>query len=59
MPPMFFTLPTLFTWARIVAIPLIVGVFHLQLAPEMKNLIATVLFVAVALTCLLYTSRCV
>ncbi len=47
---MFFTLPTLFTWARIVAIPLIVGVFHLQLAPEMKNLIATVLFVAVALT---------
>jgi len=50
MPPMFFTLPTLFTWARIVAIPLIVGVFHLQLTAEMQNLIATVLFVVVALT---------
>lgn len=47
---MFFTLPTLFTWARIVAIPLIVGVFHLGIAQEHRNLIATVLFVAVALT---------
>jgi len=47
---MFFTLPTLFTWARIVAIPLIVGVFYLDLTPEHKNLFATVLFVVVALT---------
>ncbi|MEH0165907.1 CDP-diacylglycerol--glycerol-3-phosphate 3-phosphatidyltransferase [Paucibacter sp. JuS9] len=47
---MFFTLPTLFTWARIVAIPLIVGVFHLQISADMQNLLATVLFVAVALT---------
>jgi cardiolipin synthase (CMP-forming) len=47
---MFFTLPTLFTWARIVAIPLIVGVFYLDLTPEHKNLFATVLFVLVALT---------
>ena len=47
---MFFTLPTALTWARIVAIPLIVGVFYLDLAPELRNLIATVLFVVVALT---------
>ena len=47
---MFFTLPTLFTWARIVAIPLIVGVFYLDLAPALQNLLATVLFILVALT---------
>ena len=47
---MFFTLPTLLTWARIVAIPLIVGVFYLPLEPGTRNLIATVLFVVVALT---------
>lgn len=47
---MFFNLPTLLTWARIVAIPLIVGVFYLDLAPEQRNLLATVLFVVVALT---------
>ena len=47
---MFFTIPTLLTWARIVAIPLIVGVFYLPLADPMRNLIATVLFVLTALT---------
>ena len=47
---MFFNLPTLLTWARIVAIPLIVGVFYLQLEPALQNLCATVLFVVVALT---------
>ncbi len=47
---MFFNLPTLLTWARIVAIPLIVGVFYLQLEPALQNLFATVLFVVVALT---------
>jgi CDP-diacylglycerol--glycerol-3-phosphate 3-phosphatidyltransferase len=47
---MFFNLPTLLTWARIVAIPLIVGVFYLGLVPSNANLIATVLFVVVALT---------
>jgi cardiolipin synthase (CMP-forming) len=47
---MFFNLPTLLTWARIVAIPLIAGVFHLPLAEADRNLIATVLFVVVALT---------
>lgn len=47
---MFFNLPTLLTWARIVAIPLVVGVFYLQISPSMQNLLATVLFVVVALT---------
>lgn len=50
MPAMFFTLPTLLTWARIVAIPLIVGVFDADLSRELQNLIATVLFITVALT---------
>jgi len=47
---MFLTVPTLLTWARIVSIPLIIGVFQLPIAQEQRNLIATVLFVAVALT---------
>jgi CDP-diacylglycerol--glycerol-3-phosphate 3-phosphatidyltransferase len=47
---MFFNLPTLLTWGRIVAIPLIVGVFYLHLAPTLQNQLATVLFVIVALT---------
>jgi CDP-diacylglycerol--glycerol-3-phosphate 3-phosphatidyltransferase len=47
---MFFNLPTLLTWARIVAIPLIIGLFYLPLEPATRNLTATVLFVAVALT---------
>jgi cardiolipin synthase (CMP-forming) len=47
---MFFNLPTLLTWARIIAIPLVVGVFYLRLEDEMQNLLATVLFVVVALT---------
>ncbi|MFN3737046.1 CDP-diacylglycerol--glycerol-3-phosphate 3-phosphatidyltransferase [Hydrogenophaga sp.] len=48
---MFFNLPTLLTWARIVAIPLIVGVFYWDgLTPAEQNLSATVLFVVFALT---------
>ncbi|HEX6708050.1 MAG TPA: CDP-diacylglycerol--glycerol-3-phosphate 3-phosphatidyltransferase [Albitalea sp.] len=47
---MFFNLPTLLTWARILAIPLIVGVFYLDVHQSTRNLTATVLFVAVALT---------
>ena len=35
---MFFNLPTLLTWARIVAIPLIIGVFYLPVAPATQNL---------------------
>jgi len=48
--PMFLTLPTLLTWARIVAIPLIVGVFYLPLDAATRNLIATVMFVVFAAT---------
>ena len=47
---MFFNLPTLLTWARIVAIPLVVGVFYLRIEPSTQNLLGTVLFVAVAIT---------
>ena len=47
---MFFTIPTILTWTRIVAIPLIVGVFYLGLEPQIQNLVATVMFVAFALT---------
>ena len=47
---MFLNLPTLLTWARIVAIPLIVGVFYLPLDAATRNLIATVMFVVFALT---------
>lgn len=47
---MFFTLPTILTWTRIVAIPLIVGVFYAPLAPQTANLVATVLFVIFAWT---------
>lgn len=47
---MFFTIPTIMTWARIAAIPLIVGVFYLDIAPASRNLIATVLFVVSAAT---------
>jgi cardiolipin synthase len=47
---MFFTIPTLLTWTRIVAIPLIVGVFYLGWQPGLQNLIATVMFVTFAAT---------
>ena len=47
---MFFTLPTLLTWTRIVAIPFIVGVFYLPLAPETCNVAATVMFIVFAWT---------
>ena len=47
---MFFTLPTLLTWTRIVAIPLIVGVFYLPIEPRTANLAATVMFIVFAWT---------
>ena len=50
MPRMFFNLPTMLTWARIIAIPLVVGVFYLRIDDEVQNLVAAVLFVVVALT---------
>ena len=47
---MFLTIPTLLTWARIAAIPLIVVVFYLPLDAGSRNLVATVMFVFFALT---------
>jgi len=47
---MFLTIPTLMTWTRIVAIPLIVGIFYLDIAPASQNLIATIMFVVFAAT---------
>jgi len=50
---MFLTIPTIMTWARIVAIPFIVAVFYLpdaMLSASEKNLAATVMFVLFALT---------
>ena len=41
---MFLTLPTILTWARIVAIPLIVGVFYLPLDAASRNLVAKWIF---------------
>ena len=47
---MFFNLPTLLTWSRIIALPMIVGMFHLPVDPPVRNLLATVLFVVLAIT---------
>ncbi|WP_085314929.1 CDP-diacylglycerol--glycerol-3-phosphate 3-phosphatidyltransferase [Derxia lacustris] len=48
-----FNFPILLTWARIVLIPLIVGIFYLPedvVSRPMQNLIATAVFAAAALT---------
>jgi len=50
---MFLTIPTIMTWARIVAIPFIAGVFYLpdtMLSATDRNWVATVLFVLFAFT---------
>ena len=47
---MFFNLPTLLTWARIVAIPLVVGVYYTSLPVETQNIAGTALFILFALT---------
>ena len=48
---MFFTIPTLMTWTRIVAIPLIVAVYYIPgLTDGARNLLATVMFVVFAIT---------
>ncbi len=47
---MFLTLPTILTWARIAAIPLLAGVFHLPFDAPTRNIAATALFIAFALT---------
>lgn len=48
-----FNLPILLTWLRIVAIPLLIAVYYLPaawLTPPERNLAATLIFVAAALT---------
>jgi CDP-diacylglycerol--glycerol-3-phosphate 3-phosphatidyltransferase len=46
----FWTIPTIMTWTRIIAIPLIVGVFYLDISEEKRNLVASVMFVVFAAT---------
>ncbi|MEZ5661210.1 MAG: CDP-diacylglycerol--glycerol-3-phosphate 3-phosphatidyltransferase [Burkholderiaceae bacterium] len=43
-------LPNLLTWARVVAIPLLVALYMLPLATETRNLAATTLFIVAAVT---------
>ena len=47
-----FNLPNLLTWARILAIPFLLGVLYFPLGLEeaTKNLIATLLFLGAAVT---------
>ena len=47
---MFLTIPTIMTWTRIVAIPLILGVFYLPLPVATQNMVATIMFVVFAVT---------
>jgi CDP-diacylglycerol--glycerol-3-phosphate 3-phosphatidyltransferase len=47
---MFFNIPTIMTWTRIIAIPLLVWVFHWPIDIVTRNLIATCMFVTFALT---------
>lgn len=47
---MFLTIPTIMTWTRIVAIPLIVGVFYLDISKVEQNWIAAAMFVIFAAT---------
>ena len=44
------TIPTLLTLTRIAAIPLIAGLFYLPIDNDLRNLLATVMFVVFALT---------
>ena len=50
MAAMFLTIPTLMTCTRIVAIPLIVGVFYAPFDVATRNLVATVMFIVFAAT---------
>jgi CDP-diacylglycerol--glycerol-3-phosphate 3-phosphatidyltransferase len=47
---MLWTIPTLMTLTRIVAIPFILLVFYMPISMEMKNLCATIMFIVFALT---------
>ena len=47
---MFFNLPTILTWTRIVAIPIIMGVYFTPLQLATQNFISTLLFIVFAAT---------
>ena len=47
---MFFTPPTILTWTRIFAIPIIMGVYFLPIPVATQNLVSAVLFVVFAIT---------
>ena len=47
---MFFNIPTLMTWTRILAIPLLVWVYQWPVEMPLRNLIATLMFIIFALT---------
>ncbi|WP_027017180.1 CDP-diacylglycerol--glycerol-3-phosphate 3-phosphatidyltransferase [Comamonas composti] len=47
---MLFTIPTLLTCTRIIAIPLLIGVYYMPLELATRNLIAAVMFAAFAAT---------
>ena len=47
---MFFNLPTLMTWTRIIAIPFLVWVYQWPVDMPVRNLIATFMFIIFALT---------
>ena len=47
---MFFNIPTLMTWTRIIAIPLLVWVYQWPVEMPLRNLIATLMFIIFALT---------
>ncbi|HAW45200.1 MAG TPA: CDP-diacylglycerol--glycerol-3-phosphate 3-phosphatidyltransferase, partial [Sutterella sp.] len=51
--PLPVNVPMILTWSRIVMIPLIVGIFYVPdqlLAPFAKNLLASLFFIAAAVT---------
>lgn len=47
---MFWTIPTIMTWSRIVAIPFVIGLFYIDMAVSERNLIASVAFIILAAT---------
>lgn len=44
------TIPNLLTWARIVLIPIVIGVFYMPISSHEQNLVATVAFTVAAIT---------
>ncbi|MEZ5742049.1 MAG: CDP-diacylglycerol--glycerol-3-phosphate 3-phosphatidyltransferase [Burkholderiaceae bacterium] len=43
-------IPNLLTWARVIAIPMLVVVFYLPIEPTTRNLVATIVFVLAGIT---------